>query len=283
MISIDGNLVKKEFILNNALNETINGDIYYYTHINSAQAVIILHGFKGYKDWGFLPILSKNLATAGNIVINFDFSRNGIIDSNKQLYDTEKFASNLISIEINDILTLIDAIETGGLFDDELKKIWNCKISLIGFSRGAGIAILASTRRKIEKLALLAPIATFNRYTKRQIENWEKSGKLFFKNNVTNQELYINFSYMEEILANEIQYNLINAISTLKIPVLIIHGEQDLTVNINESKMLYEAINSDNKQFILIKKVGHTFNATHLYKNEIKEIKEITQHLYEFL
>lgn len=275
-------LKKQNFILYNKLKEKINCDIYFGEPQKPSPIVILLHGFKGFKDWGFLPILAEKLALAGNIVINFDFSRNGIVDREKLIYNPEIFASNLISIEIDDTLTIINSINQNQIPELDLRNIWNREIYLAGFSRGGGVAILISNLTKIDKLALLAPISTFNRYTTRQIENWKKSGKLIFKNSLTNQKLHINYSYIEEILENEGKYDLIHSISQLKMPILIIHGTADLTVNVKESKMLFEAINSEQKKLILIENAGHTFNAQHPYNQVVKEVNEIIQHLIKF-
>lgn len=282
MLSDLDKLKKQNFILYNKLKEKINCDIYFAESQKPSPIVILLHGFKGFKDWGFLPCLAEKLALAGNIVINFDFSRNGIIDREKLIYNPEIFASNLISIEIDDTLTIINAINQNQIPELDLGNIWNREIYLAGFSRGGGIAILISNLTKIDKLALLAPISTFNRYTTRQIENWEKSGKLIFKNSLTNQKLHINYSYIEEILENEGKYDLIHSISQLKMPILIVHGTADLTVNVKESKMLFEAINSEPKKLILIENAGHTFNAKHPYNQEVNEVNEIIQHLIKF-
>ncbi len=276
------NQKKHSFVLYNKLNEQIKCDLYFTEPQQPAPIIILLHGFKGFKDWGFLPTLAEKLALAGNIVINFDFSRNGIIDKQKMIYNAEIFASNLISIEIDDAFTIIKSIHSNQIPGYNLESNWNNKIYLAGFSRGAGISILLSNLTQIDKLALLAPISTFNRYTKRQIENWRNTGKLIFKNYLTNQNLYINYSYIEEILVNSEKYDLIISISKLKMPILIIHGLADLTVNVKESKMLFEAINSVQKYLILIENAGHTFNAQHPYFEERKEINDIIQHLIKF-
>ena len=36
-------------------------------------AVVICHGFKGFKDWGFFPKLSERLAVAGFTALSFNF------------------------------------------------------------------------------------------------------------------------------------------------------------------------------------------------------------------
>ena len=44
----------------------------------SAPAVLVAHGFKGFKDWGMFPWLAEQIAEAGLRAIRFDFSHNGV-------------------------------------------------------------------------------------------------------------------------------------------------------------------------------------------------------------
>ena len=42
------------------------------------SAVIVAHGFKGFKDWGFFPYLCESLARDGHLVVSFNTSLNGV-------------------------------------------------------------------------------------------------------------------------------------------------------------------------------------------------------------
>ena len=71
------NLISTGFSLSNSLEHTINGDIRYCNTSDIRPAVVVLHGFRVHKDWGFYPYICSQLALAGAIVINFNFSMNG--------------------------------------------------------------------------------------------------------------------------------------------------------------------------------------------------------------
>ena len=44
-----------------------------------SSAIVVCHGFKGFKDWGFFPYLADCLAAGtGAMVISFNFSGSGI-------------------------------------------------------------------------------------------------------------------------------------------------------------------------------------------------------------
>ena len=55
--------------------EIIRGDVRYAEGPAPRTAIIVVHGFKGYKDWGFFPHLCERLAIAGHAVVSFNFSR----------------------------------------------------------------------------------------------------------------------------------------------------------------------------------------------------------------
>ena len=47
-------------------------------NLNSSPCIIYVHGFKGFKDWGFVPYTCEYFAKNGFFVISFNFSHNGV-------------------------------------------------------------------------------------------------------------------------------------------------------------------------------------------------------------
>ncbi len=43
-----------------------------------APGVLIVHGFKGFKDWGMFPLMAERLAEAGFAACRFNLSGSGI-------------------------------------------------------------------------------------------------------------------------------------------------------------------------------------------------------------
>src|SRR5215212_6440670 len=64
-------------------------------------AVVILHGFKGFKDWGMFPPLSERIARAGFTAISPNFSGSGVDDSG-DFSLPELFGRNTFTAELQD-------------------------------------------------------------------------------------------------------------------------------------------------------------------------------------
>src|SRR5205814_3566765 len=93
-------------------------------------AVLICHGFKGFKDWGFFPPLAERVARAGFMAVSFNFSGSGVGDG--QAFDQKgRFAHQRPTADLEDLRTVSDwAVKEG-----------NGWLGVIGHSRGGGPAI----------------------------------------------------------------------------------------------------------------------------------------------
>ena len=45
---------------------------------NPRPAVVIVHGFKGFKDWGMFPVVADRLARAGLTAVSVNLSGSGV-------------------------------------------------------------------------------------------------------------------------------------------------------------------------------------------------------------
>jgi pimeloyl-ACP methyl ester carboxylesterase len=163
-----------------------------------------------------------------------------------------------------------------------LDTYWNGCIYLLGHSRGAAISILNAAKfPEIKKLALWAPIAEFNRYTQRQIDVWKEEGRIDFKDSQTGQELSIEYGYIEEILNNQGSFDIVNAIKTIEIPTLLLHGENDLAVRPLEAEKLFFA-NRKYVNFEIVKRTNHTFGVVHPFSGVNQTLSLVLEKTLDF-
>ena len=69
------------------------------------------------------------------------------------------------------------------------------------------------------------------------------------------------YQFYEDYINNKERFSIPNSCQKLTIPVLIIHGDNDKTVDFKEAKDLYS--NISNSILLKIKDSDHVFNAKH--------------------
>jgi len=256
------------------INATTFGD-----RESSSGLVIVVHGFKGFKDWGFFPYLCERLAEAGFFAVSFNFSHNGIGPDMLNFTESEKFAENTISREVSELKEVINYCCSE--FSTENEK----KIHLLGHSRGGGICLLAGAKDpRISSIVLWASIATFCRWTKRQMAKWYKEGFLEVVNSRTNEVMRMNASFITDIEANkEESLNVLKATAEFQRPLAIIHGDNDLAVNVAEGNKISEAADKSNTELHIISKTGHTFDVVHPFKSSNEKLEKIIKLTIDFL
>jgi len=274
-------IFKKSFEINADDGNHISGNFFYQEFIEKKPLLIISHGFKAHKDWGFFPYIAQKFCDANFLVITFNFSMNGFDNSSNSFIYVEKFAHNTVSQEIQDLENVIEFLNEKSKLSLYLDRYWNKELHLLGHSRGAAISLLVVKRNLYKaKLALWNSIATFDRWTERQKEIWQEKGFLEFKDNSLNLNLKIDIKYLKDIQNNE--YNLINAINLINIPLLLLYCEQDMTVRKREFENLKNYINSNFSEIISIPNTGHTFGVSEKMQKSTEQLDFAIQKTIEF-
>lgn len=249
--------------------------------------VVILCGFKAFKQRSFFPRAADIFAESGFPTITFNYSRSGV-GGKSDFYDRpDLFAENAISRQVADseiVLDFISSPSKGGASEvkSKLDAVSGDEIYLLGHSLGGGVALILAEKRPklIKKAALWASVGKFDRYTKRQKEIWRKNGYLAFTDSRTGIKLRLNRGYLEDAEKYEREHNLLEIASKIEIPLLFVHGKQDMTVRFVESKKLYEA--ARNSEFELVEKAGHEFGIAHPYDGETEAFKRVMDKTIEF-
>lgn len=275
-------MVRKNISVTNSSSEIIRAEIYHRNAIKDAPVIIICHGFKGFKNWAFFPVLAESLAQADYIALTFNFSRNGIGPDLHNFTELDKFEKNTLSHEIEDLKCIIDAVASGkiakGLIDPE-------RIGLIGHSRGGGVAILhAHNDLRIKALVTWSAIASVERYTPEQVKLWKKQKYLEFENKRTGQMMRVGLELLDDIENNKVQLNIPAAAEKLETPTLIIHGQEDESVPVDEAQIIFDHLGSPSKELMIIEGGTHTFGARHPMESmpeELETVFELTENWFD--
>lgn len=261
-ISIFGHM-NKNYILKTEDQESIRITTYGEDNKETKPGIIVGHGFKGFKEWGFFPYTGKHLAEQGFFVITFNFSLNGVGESLTEFDELDKFAKNTFSREIEELKLLIDSYQNG--FFGEVN---NNKIGLLGHSRGGADALLTAYQKpEIDAVATWASIAKLDRYSERQKKEWREQGYWDIENARTKQIMRLNVELLDDIETNSDSHlNMEKAVKNLKKPLLIAHGEEDLAVPVREAEKLYEWSDKQLTELYKISSAGHTFNIKHPFE-----------------
>ena len=270
--------MKNSFCIKTPENQEINATAYGNPE-TSSDIVIVVHGFKGFKDWGFFPYLCEKLSEAGFYAVSFNFSHNGIGQDMLNFSEPGKFAENTPSLELDELKEVINYCYSNFCRDNDRK------IHLLGHSRGGGIALLTGAKDpRINSVVLWASIATFERWTKRQIAEWRKTGFLEVVNSRTKEIMRMNATTIGDIEMNKgDKLNVLKAAAEFKRPLCIVHGDNDLAVPAAEGRAILDAADPEMTEMHLICKTGHTFDVTHPFISSNEKLEKIIKFTVEFL
>jgi len=187
------------FILNTQKNNVLRITAYGLEQINKAPCLILVHGFKGFKDWGFFPYTGEYFSNNGFFVLSFNFSHNGIGENLTEFTELDKFAENTLSLELSELNELITAYK-----EEFFGEIANKGIRLLGHSRGGAISLLcASKNDEVKAVTTWSAVSNINRYTEGQKNEWKKNGFFEVINSRTKQVMRLNVSLLEDIELNK--------------------------------------------------------------------------------
>ena len=259
--------ITKNQILYRENNKPILIDTFYKENQTNQPIVIFCHGYKGFKDWGAWDVMATQIADAGYCFVKFNFSHNGgTVEQPIDFPDLEAFGQNNYTKELDDLGDVIDWVVN--TFNDN-KFIDTNIINLIGHSRGGGIAILkASEDDRISKLITLASVCDFEKRTATigNLEEWKRDGVKYVLNGRTKQQMPHYFQFYEDFIANKDRLNIKKATEKINIPFLIIHGDADTSVLIDEGENLHQW--NINSKFEIIENADHVFNVKHPWNSE---------------
>ena len=270
--------------IKNQDGNTINMDFRYPEKTDSKLPLLVFcHGFKGFKDWGCFPYMFDKFAYNGFFTVSFNFSLNGTDNEKANPVDFERldnFAINTFSKELDDLGCVIDYLEKQ---KDDYDYDFG-KLILAGHSRGGGIALLkAAEDKRIKRLIVLASVSDFYRYGEETKRIWHERGYIEVLNTRTKQKMRMNVSLLEDLEVNNERLDIKKALTRIDVPVLIVHGTEDLAVDAGEASTIYDGLKSKDKSILkILENTGHTFGAVHPFAGTTEHLEKVINEVVSF-
>ncbi|HET7038389.1 MAG TPA: alpha/beta fold hydrolase [Gemmatimonadales bacterium] len=257
------------FVLSGADGGPLRGDVRAAGNA-PRPAVVICHGFKGFKDWGFFPPLADRLARAGFTAVSFNFSGSGVGADGDRFDEPERFGHATLGGDLADLATVLRALRAGELRGAAPVT----RLGLFGHSRGGGVSLLqAASDREVRALVTWSAIGTAHRWGKETVARWRAAGRLDVTNQRTGQVLPLYLDALDELDADvEGRLDLPAAAARVSCPWLQIHGEADETVPVAEAKRLHRHAAAGSR-FITVPRGSHTFGARHPWGGVTRELE----------
>jgi dienelactone hydrolase len=232
------------------------------------RVVVMSHGFKGHRRWGFIPRVAARLQMKGFGVLAIDFSFNGHVPADGSVVESvtdafvapELFRANTIGRELDDLAAVRAWLRDpmGGAFLLGLAE--NAAVGLWGHSRGGVVSILAALEDpSVAALATWSASAHPDHYTERQKKTWREKGELAFTDYASGTSLALGLALLDDLEQRYDAYAVGERAKDLAMPHLIVHGEHDPTVPVADSYRFYDtpSIRADKKLLRLL--TGHTY------------------------
>ncbi len=261
---------KTQFRLTGADGGPLRGEVRTGGSGKARPAVVICHGFKGFKDWGFFPKLAHRLAKAGMTTIAFNFSGSGIGPDGESFSEPDRFSHSTFSADLKDLNTVADCLAQGTLCTGL------CPIDgfgLFGHSRGGGTAVLhAASDSRVKALVTWAAIATADRWDQDTVDRWRAEGHLDIVNARTGEVLPLFTDTLVDVEQNGHALDITAAAARVRAPWLIVHGAEDEAVSSDEAVALYTAADEETAEIEMIPDGTHTFGARHPWSGYTTEL-----------
>jgi len=229
----------------------LRGDLYAAA---GPRAVLICHGFRGYKDWGFIPLLASTMAAQGVNAVAFNMSGSGIVSADGAFTELERFRKSTYAAELEDIDRVARWVT---------QKLGDLKsLGLIGHSRGGAMSLLhASSHPEVRTVVTLAAPSRIGVWPDAAFEAWRDHRPHIVRDYRTRGELPLGPEIYDDIQRNAARYDLRRAASSLTIPYLVVQGDRDRSVPLEEGRTLASWGPPSTTELAIIEGAGHSFQA----------------------
>jgi pimeloyl-ACP methyl ester carboxylesterase len=219
-------------------------------------AAVLCHGMGSSKESEKFILLGRDLADRGVLALRFDFAGSGESEG--------KFEEVTYSGEAEDIAAAYDVVAKNGIG----------KIAVVGSSMGGTAALLfAAGGQPLAALATIAapvhPEKFASRFlTEQERRKWRAKGFIVYNG------LRLDSTLLEDVERIDVAA----AARTITAPALVLHGDRDPTVPVEEGRELYAAL-AGPKRLVILNGAEHRLTGAHLQKT----VDETSEWLTEYL
>ncbi len=235
-------------------------------------AVLLLHGFKGFKDFAFIPVFAERLARSGYTAVAASVSGSGV-DATGEFTRLDRFARNTYSRELDDLGVVVAALQAGAL-----GVVPPSSIAVVGHSRGGGMALLlARETPAIAVVATWSAIGLARRHTDAELDLWKRLGRIEVEHQRLHLRLPLDYEIAEDCLRHEHgRLDIPAAARELGRPWLQIHGTADATVRLAEANALSDAAGEgEGHCFLAITGADHTYGTRHPWAGSTPTVETV--------
>ncbi|MUG70025.1 MULTISPECIES: alpha/beta hydrolase [Paenibacillus] len=242
--------------------------------------LLICHGFKGFKDWGFFPYAASRFAERNYYVVTFNFSCNGVNETDFD--ELNKFAVNTYSREQADLETLLQALRERKLPLADHADLQ--RLILLGHSKGGGTSIIfAAEHPEVQAVVTWNGIGKTDLFDDAFKAQIAEQGVAYVANVRTKQEMPIRASFYEDLRANGDRFDIAQRLAGLHIPVLQVQGDQDSPRLKAGFELLRSAAPQHRDRIVTIEGGTHTFGAVHPFRTTTPELEGAIHATIQFM
>lgn len=277
--------ILQNFLVQGKHQKPIITDLFYKKTGTKKPLVIFCHGYKGYKDWGVFGKMNDTFTDQNFALLKFNFSHNGgTVAQPIDFPDLDAFGKNNYMMELDDLQSVINWITEN---EEHQEEIDTNNITLIGHSRGGGIATLTAAKdSRIKQLVTWAAVSTLDRtmfHEGPELEQWKKEGVFYIVNGRTKQQMPHYIEFYENFMEHQAYLDIQTATEKITIPHLIIHGDGDVAVPIHHAQNLHQW--NPKSELFVVPGANHVFGAKQPWTEPSfpKDFDLVLEKTFEFL
>lgn len=234
--------------------------------------VICIHGFKGFKDWGFWPEVASRLCAAGYGVLRFNFSHSGVGEDLETFSEAELFENGTYTREVEDLREVLSRLTRSRLPGSEGLDV--SRTGFLAHSRGSVSALaVAASEGFARSVVLWNPVSSVGWWDEDVRRRWRETGFWEVVNARTGQVFRMKTTLLDDAEKNHDRLAPLANAGRLRIPLLAVVATQDESVPAASGRRLASAA-GESGSFYEIAATGHTFGAAHPFSGPTPALEE---------